>query len=144
MLARREHSAVELKRKLLASVAEEEENESRLAEVDAVIEDFKKRGWLSEERFTEQLLHARKRKFGSLKIAHELRENGITEDLVMEALSEVKTDEFANALDICRKKYKTPPKGREEWIKQARFLQSRGFDFEVIKKVLNQDIEELE
>ncbi|NOS97366.1 MAG: recombination regulator RecX, partial [Methylotenera sp.] len=45
--------------------------------------------------------------------------------------------ELENARGICRKKYKTSPASREDWAKQARFLQSRGFGFDVIKKVLN-------
>lgn len=36
-----------------------------------------------------------------------------------------------------KKKYKNAPANRDEWAKQARFLQSRGFGFDTIKKVLN-------
>jgi regulatory protein len=38
---------------------------------------------------------------------------------------------------VWRKKFKTGPKSREEWAKQARFMQSRGFGFDMIKKVLS-------
>lgn len=110
--------------------------------IESLLEDFKQRGWLSEKRFTEQLVHARKHKFGSMRIANELREKGIAEDFVEQAVKEVKQDEFANALAICRKKYHAPPASREEWAKQARFLQSRGFNFDVIKRVLNSTHEE--
>jgi len=108
----------------------------------ALLEDFKKRGWLSEERYTEQIVHARKGKFGSLRVAHELREHGVAEELISKAVAEVKTDEVANARAIHLKKYKTPPKNREEWAKHARFLQSRGFSFEVIKQVLRDNPDE--
>src|SRR4051812_13752422 len=37
--------------------------------IELLLEDFKQRGWLSEKRFTEQLVHARKSKFGSMRIA---------------------------------------------------------------------------
>ena len=87
-------------------------------------------------------MHARKRKFGSLRVAHELREHGIAEELIDRAVAEVKTDEVANARAICQKKYKALPKNREEWAKQARFLQSRGFGFDVIKQVLRDDPDE--
>jgi len=66
-----------------------------------------------------------------------LREKGVADDLVAQAVEKVKETEFENALEIWRKKFKQNPQNREEWAKQARFLQSRGFGFDVIKKVLN-------
>ncbi len=146
-LARREHSELELQQKLLAYLPQAEGNEVIALDahhqmVDAVIADFKQRGWLSEQRFTEQMIHARQQKFGSMRIAHELREKGIAEDIVEAALAQVKTSEFANALSVWKKKYDALPQNRDDWAKQARFLQSRGFGFDVIKQVLKQNTEE--
>ncbi len=111
-------------------------------QIDELIEDFKSRSLISDARFTEQLVHARKAKFGSARIAHELKQKGVEDALISVAITNVITDEFANATDICRKKYKTPPANRNEWASRARFLQSRGFSFDVIKKVLNQNIQD--
>lgn len=148
-LARREHSYLELKRKLRAYVSTTDEGvepdiEAHYEAVDALLEDFKQRGWLSEARFTEQLVHARQRKFGSQKIAHELREKGIDEQIVKDAIETVKENDVANALAIWRKKFRAAPANRDEWAKQARFLQSRGFGFDVIKKVLSTGHDEFE
>lgn len=129
-LAKREYSYVELGKKL-KQFAEESDD------IPALLDDFKARGWLSDERFTEQVVHARKTKFGSARVAHELREKGIADDLIAHAIVDVKVNELANAREIWQKKYRDAPKTREEWAKQARFLQSRGFGFEIIKKVLN-------
>lgn len=115
-----------------------EDAETAADEIKAILDDFKTRGWLSDARFTEQLLHARQSKFGSLRVANELREKGIDEFLIEEALETFKPLELENALKICRKKYANPPHTREDWARQARFLQSRGFGFDIIKKVLNQ------
>lgn len=112
--------------------------ETAADDIKAILDDFKQRGWLSDARFTEQLTHARQSKFGSLRVANELREKGIDEFLIEEALETFKPLEFENALKICRKKYAHPPQTREDWARQARFLQSRGFGFDIIKKVLNQ------
>lgn len=131
-LSRREYSYQELQQKL-RGYAEEHDD------IPALLDDFRKRGWLSEERYTEQIIHARKNKFGSHRIANELREHGISDDLIAKAVAEVKTDEVATARMICRKKYDAPPQSREEWAKQARFLQSRGFGFDVIKQALQDD-----
>lgn len=129
-LGKREYSYVELGKKLQPFA---EEND----DIAAILEDFKKRGWLSDARFTEQLIHARKVKFGSARVANELREKGVANDLIETAVAAIQENELENALAVCRKKYKDSPKSREDWARQARFLQSRGFGFDVIKKVLN-------
>lgn len=102
-----------------------------------MLDDFKKRGWLSDARFIEQIVHARSHKFGSAKIAHELREKGVADELIADAVSQVKENELAHAREVWRKKFNTAPTSRDEWTRQARFLQSRGFGFDIIKKVLN-------
>ena len=71
------------------------------------------------------------------KIANELREKGVSQELIETAVERVKENELENAIEIWRKKFKAIPASREEWAKQARFLQSRGFGFDTIKKVLN-------
>ena len=69
MLARREHTRRELTRKL----APFSEN---AAEIPGLLDDFERRGWLSEERVVEQVLVSRRRRFGAQRIVHELREIG--------------------------------------------------------------------
>jgi regulatory protein len=127
-LARREHSAQELARKLALHVAEGDD-------LAALLQDFKARGWLSDERYAEQVVSAKQSKFGSQKLAHELREKGVAEDLVAQAITGV--DDLENAKAVWQKKYGKLPANRNEWAKQARFLQSRGFGFDAIKCVLN-------
>lgn len=119
------------------------ETQSATETVKAILDDFQNRGWLSDARFTEQLVHARKSKFGSARVANELKEKGVADDLIQTAVASIKETEFDHALTICRKKYHNAPTSREDWARQARFLQSRGFNFDIIKKVLNtqQDIE---
>ena len=129
-LGKREYSFAELGQKLKAYADDGDD-------IPALLEDFKARGWLSDARFTEQIVHARQTKFGSAKIAHELREKGVADHLIVDAIERVKDNELNNATEVWRKKFKHGPQSREEWAKQARFLQSRGFSFDMIKKVLN-------
>jgi regulatory protein len=132
-LGKREYSYAELGQKLKSYLEEDESFE----QITEILEDFKKRGWLSDARFTEQIVHARSHKFGVSKIANELREKGVASDLIETAIEQVKENELENATEIWRKKFKQAPSSREDWARQARFLQSRGFGFDVIKKVLN-------
>jgi regulatory protein len=131
-LSRREYSRHELQHKL-AAFAEEGDDSS--GEIAALLDDFQKRGWLSDERFAEQVVHARQSRYGSMKIAHELREKGVDDGLVASAVDGL--DDLQNAKNVWQKKFGIAPKTREVWAKQARFLQSRGFGFDVIKRVLN-------
>ncbi|MBC7697737.1 MAG: recombination regulator RecX [Bacteroidia bacterium] len=134
-LGKREYSYVELGKKL-KPFAEETDD------IAGILDDFKARGWLSDARFTEQLVHARQNKFGSARVANELREKGVDDELIASAVAAVKINELEHAREICRKKYKESPKSREDWARQARFLQSRGFGFDIIKKALNTKLEE--
>lgn len=133
LLARREHSAKELQRKLTPHVAESDD-------LEALLQDLIKRGWISDERFAELVVNAKQSRFGSRKLAHELREKGVDENLVLQATTAI--DDLQNAKTVWQKKYGKSPANRNEWAKQARFLQSRGFGFDVIKQVLKDDPDE--
>lgn len=134
-LSKREYSAVELAQKLKTYASESDD-------IAALIADFKSRSWLSDARYAEQLVHARQAKFGASRVAHELREKGVSDDLVAEAVAGLQVNEVERASEVWRKKFKAAPATREEWAKQARFLQSRGFTFDVIKKILNRHAED--
>jgi len=128
-LGKREYSAFELANKLKTYADEADD-------IPALVSDFTEKGWLSDARFTQQLVRARKVKFGSAKVANELREKGISDELIAKAASDVRANELENATEVWRKKFKQPAVGRNEWAKQARFLQSSGFAFDTIKQVL--------
>lgn len=134
-LGKREYSATELGQKLKTYANETDD-------IPTLIADFKARGWLSDARFTKQLVRSRQVKFGSAKVAYELKEKGVAEELIAEAVSDIKENELEHATEVWRKKFKQPAANRNEWAKQARFLQSRGFGFDIIKKVLSSSNEE--
>lgn len=129
LLARREHSRAELRRKLSPHAPEG-------LDLDALLDDFTKRGWLSEERFVEQTVRAKSRRFGPLKIAHHLREKGIGEAGIAEALDQAKSGQ-AEALEaVWRSRFGRAPLDAAEKARQVRFLQGRGFALESIRKLL--------
>jgi regulatory protein len=135
-LTRREYSRAELYRKLKHYAGDED--------LDALLDEFKQRNWLSDARYAYQMVHARKGKYGSVKLAHELRAQGVAEELVDKALEELQANEQETARNLWRRKYGTPPKNREEWARQARFLQSRGFSTDIIRQVLRGDPAEID
>lgn len=128
-LTRREHTRSELARKL-APYSEDR------AEIDAVLDDFARRGWLSEARFAEMVVQARQGKFGSRRIAHELREKGVSEEAIAAALPAVQENELETARAVWAKKFGRVAADAREKARQMRFLASRGFGQEIIFKVL--------
>ena len=133
-LARREYSRTELHSKLLPYAQEGDD-------LDAVLEDLVTLGWLSDARATTQLLHAKRGRFGTQRIAHELRQKGIPEDLIDEALPELKESELDTARNVWQRKFGQRAQDEKEKGKQVRFLQSRGFSMDVIFKVLRKSEE---
>jgi len=128
-LARREHSRAELRAKLAPHVQEGED-------VDAVLDELEKRNWLSDARAAEQMVNIKRARFGAQRIAHELRQKGIAENLIGTTLPRLKETELEAARNVWQKKFRTAPKDQKEKAKQVRFLQSRGFALDVIFNVL--------
>jgi regulatory protein len=140
-LARREYSRAELRGKLLPHAQADEDFEQVSpvnpdALLDMLLDDLAARGWLSDVRAASQLVHAKRSRFGTQRITHELRQKGIAEDLISAALPELKDSELAAAREVWRKKFGAAPQDEKEKAKQVRFLQSRGFSLDVVFKVL--------
>ena len=136
LLARREHARGELARKLMPHAESEEE-------LTGVLEDLAARGLLSDERYVEMRLHTRAARFGNARLAHELRTQGVDEALVQAALAN-EADELARARDVWQGRFGTEAlavdaAGR---ARQMRFLMSRGFSSETIRRVMRGDFED--
>jgi regulatory protein len=128
-LGRREHSRLELQAKLQPFAENPDE-------LDALLDELEKRGWLSEARFVEQLTTTRRRKFGAARIVHELREKGVSDDAICAAHVQLKVGEVEAARAVWKKKFGKLPRSLQERGKQARFLAGRGFSGEVVRQVL--------
>jgi regulatory protein len=105
-------------------------------EIELLLDDLEKRGWLSEARFVEQLTTVRRRKFGAGRILHELKEKGVGGATLEQARDRLRKDELAAARAVWQKKFGVLPKTLAEKAKQARFLAGRGFSAEAIRRIL--------
>ena len=136
-LARREYSRAELRGKLLPHAQIEDDFEqAQPVDLDMLLDDLTKRGWLSDARATTQLVHAKRGRYGTQRITHELRQRGISDELIDAALPALEASELETARDVWQRKFGHLPQDAKEKAKQMRFLQSRGFGFDVIFKVL--------
>ena len=126
LLVRREHSRAELVRKLLPHAESE-------AALNAVVDLLQSKKQLSDERFAEERARSLSRKYGAAMIRQDLKERGVADEIV----ERVSPDgDLERARAILSRKYRQPATTREELAKRARFLQSRGFSYEVIRSVL--------
>jgi regulatory protein len=130
LLARREHGAIELKRKL----------QSRgyvAAAVDAVILRLTERGMLSDLRFVVSFIkqHAQ-RGHGPTRIRGELRQQGVAPEAIEEQLRLAEIDWDSVAATVRSRKFKAIPRSGTERAKQSRFLQYRGFSSEQIRAAM--------
>lgn len=128
-LARREHTRVELRRKL-ASRAQEGED------VEALLDELTQKGWLSDARFAEQAARAKSRRFGPLKLAHYLKSRGVGEEAMAAGIQRAGADGRASLEAVWRTRFGAPPADERERMRQVRFLQGRGFAVDDIFRFL--------
>ena len=128
-LSMREHSRLELARKL-SRYAEEGDD------VEALLDFLEKNNWLSQERFAESLVHRRAGRYGNARVLSELQQHGVKGEALDELKSELKESETARAREVWRRKFGKVPQDAEERSKQMRFLLQRGFSQSVVRAVL--------
>lgn len=128
-LARREHTRAELARKL-APYCEEHED------ITALLDDFTERGWISEARYTDMLVTARQGKYGSRRVAQELREKGVSEETIAAALPDILENDVVTARAVWARKFGVPASDAAERARQIRFLLGRGFPLDTVYKAL--------
>ena len=130
LLGTREHSRAELERKL-APHAEEE------GAVAKVLDALQAKGFINETRVLESVVHRRAHKLGASRIKQELQAKGLEPAAVAEAVQALRASELDRAREIWRKKFGQPPVDAAERGKQMRFLASRGFGGDTIRKVVS-------
>jgi len=137
MLARREHSREELKRKLGGA-------ETVPGELEALIDEFERQGWLSEHRLADQAVVFARGRYGSRRVLDQLGQKGVTGEPLARATDALKAQELESARAVWRKRFGRPAADLAEKAKQARFLAARGFAPEVIQQVLKGIFEDLD
>lgn len=130
-LARREHSRHELARKL-APHAESSEA------LEAVLDLLEGQGLLSSERFAESLVHRRQERFGTARIRDELRQHALPDDLVASCVAQLRESEFDRAREVWSRRFGEPAADAREYARQARFLASRGFAADIVRRIVGE------
>jgi regulatory protein len=127
LLARREHSRAELERKLGPHAGSP-------AVIAGVVEALVQKKQLSDERYAEERARTMSRKYGAGRIRQELKAKGVDRETIDRISS---AGELERARAILDRKFREPAATREERARRMRFLQGRGFSFDIIRSLLS-------
>jgi regulatory protein len=151
ILVRREYSRLELRRRLLEHAASEEE-------LDALLDTLEQKKQLSDQRYAESRARVLGRKYSSARIGQELRRQGVGDADMAQAMQDARAADLQRARTIWQRKFGSRPSfdlndddsnnasnnassdrtnnTAAERARQIRFLQSRGFSFDIIRQVI--------
>ena len=133
--SQREHSRAELERKL----AQYEEEPGTLARA---LDELTAKGFISEARVVESVVHQRAPRLGALRVRQELVQKGIAPEAIAEAVAALQAKELERAREVWRRRFAAPAPDAAGRAKQTRFLLARGFAGSVVAKVLRYDVDE--
>ena len=131
LLGAREYARAELGRKL-APHAES------AGQIDSLLDELEAKGFLSEQRAAESVVHRRAPRLGSARIRQELRAKGLAPELIEQSLAGLQSSEVARARQIWNRKFSTQPVSGDPAARarQMRFLLARGFSADVVRCVV--------
>ena len=129
LLSQREHSRFELERKLKPF----EETPGELAEA---LDFLQAKDFINAQRVVESVVNRRSAKLGASRVRQELQAKGLPVEAIADAVQAMRSTELARAREVWRKKFGEPPVDPVARLKQVRFLVSRGFSPEVVRKIV--------
>lgn len=129
LLSQREHSRLELERKLAG-------HETEPGQLAKALDELQARGFISEERVVESVIHRRSSKLGTARVRQELQSKGLSPEVMADALEQLRGTELARAREVWARKFGEPATEPKEKARQIRFLVSRGFAAEVVRRVV--------
>ncbi|MFC3394645.1 recombination regulator RecX [Brenneria rubrifaciens] len=146
VLAVREHSEAEIRRKLAAYLRKFAPTETgsddvtgniSVEEIESAILYCTEHGWLDDERFAHRYIRSRSRKgYGAQRIRTELGQKGIDKGTIVAAFNECDIDWCELAKSVAERKFGYPlPVEWKEKVKLQRYLLYRGFFHEEIQFV---------
>ena len=128
-LSSREHSRLELARKLNPYAQDDDD-------IEALLNWLQDAKFLSQERFSESLVHRRAGRYGNNRIFSELQSHGIEGDALAEVSQELVEGEAERACAVLQRKFPAAPDDLAARAKCMRFLQQRGFSHRAIQAAI--------
>ncbi len=156
-LSQREHSRAELQTKLLRHAARslnqataaraglsraaacDDRDTARAVDrvaIEQLLDDLAAAGLQSDARAAESLVRTKSSRYGQHRLRQQLQAKGLDPELVASTVGQSKATEFERAQDLWRRRFGEPAQDLAERARQMRFLNARGFDGDVIRRVV--------
>lgn len=129
-LSRREHSRLELQRKLSAYCDDP-------AEIEAVLDDLQRSHWQCDQRYAQAYVDRTAGRQGAQRILGALRQQGLADDQLTDLQDTLRASEPDRARAVWQRKFSAPPQDARDYARQYRFLAGRGFSSDVIRRLLS-------
>ena len=129
LLSGREHSRAELQRKLA-------QHETEPGELARALDELEAKGFINEQRVVESVLNRRASRLGAARVRQELQAKGLDPQAVAEAVAGLQDSEEPRAREVWSKKFGAPPLDANDRARQMRFLLTRGFSSDVVRRVV--------
>ncbi len=130
LLTGREHSRLELHRKLRPHAQSAEQ-------LDTLLDDLERQGLLSAQRVVESLLHQRAAGHGTQRLRQALLAKGLAPADFQAALGELGGSELERARALYARRFAEPVAADpRELARRQRFLLARGFSGAIVRQVL--------
>ena len=134
-LAQREHSRQELERKLARRV-DDTEQASAQQQIARALDELTAAGLLSESRAAASVLRSQGQRYGVRRLKQTLQSKGLDAELISTTLQQAHSTELERAREVWRRRFGTPPASAAERARQMRFMAGRGFEGDVIRRVV--------
>ncbi|MFT5821605.1 MAG: regulatory protein [Crocinitomix sp.] len=148
------HSLLEAKQKLEAYCAYQERCDQEIRkkvrpwgmyseDVDILISDLIQNNFLNEERFASAFVSGKFRikRWGRIKIRQHLKQKNISNYSINKGLGEIDEQEYLDTLNDLAVSKNALTKAKNKWdrlAKMQRYLQSKGYENDLIREILNQ------
>jgi len=133
ILSRREHSRIELARKLAAHADPEDPTQ-----LERVLDELQRDNWLSNERFAQNLVHRRASRKGTALVLQELRQHGLSDEQLGDIRQQLQSTEVQRATEVWQKKFGRAPVDAKDYARQFRFMASRGFSPQCLRQIIGE------
>lgn len=128
-LSRREHSRVELARKLSAYCEDP-------AEIERLLDTLQHGNWQSDERFAEAFVQRTSARQGTMRIMQTLHQHGLPDEALDTLRAQLQESEAGRVRAVWERKFGMLPVDARDYARQYRFLASRGFSSECVRRLL--------
>ncbi len=136
-LSAREHSRLELAQKLKS-------HEETPGELDQVLDELEAKGFIDAQRVIDSVVYRRAARWGASRVRQELQAKGLSgeaADAVETALAHLKDTELARAHALWQRRFEGVSPDLAARAKQTRFLLTRGFSSDVVRRVVSGRVE---